>query len=212
MFPTDLFTKLSVYKSPTAAMLEGGAAGVVDMRTARPFDKPGRNILVNVAGVENTVADKWGNKGSILASQTYGTEFGILGGFAWAQNKIRTTGFETIGWTNANLSATQSTATNRNNTGGGNWTIPGTVPVNAGNGLTSGAPSTRRSSSPTTPAARSSRSTTPSSRASAAPCRGGHEEPLQRRARASSGARAPRGTSTSTRSPARRRTTWSAWT
>lgn len=139
MFPTDLFTRLSVYKSPTASMLEGGAAGVVDMRTARPFDKPGRNIFVNVAGVENTVADKWGNKGSILASQTYGSEFGILGGFAWAQNKIKTTGFETIGWTNANLSATQSTATNRNNTGGGNWTIPGTVPVNAGNGLTVGA-------------------------------------------------------------------------
>ena len=80
MFPTDLFTKLSVYKSPTAAMLEGGAAGVVDMRTARPFDKPGRNIFVNIAGVENTVADKWGNKGSILASQTYGETFGILGG------------------------------------------------------------------------------------------------------------------------------------
>jgi TonB-dependent receptor len=138
MFPTDLFTKLSVYKSPTAAMLEGGAAGVVDMRTARPFDKPGRNIFVNLTGVENTVADKWGNKGSILASQTWGSEFGVLGGFSWAQNKIRTTGFETIGWTNPNLSATQSTSSTRNNTGGGNWTIPGTVPANAGNGLNTG--------------------------------------------------------------------------
>ena len=36
----------------------------------------------------NTVADKWGNKGSILASQTWGSEFGILGGFAWGQNKV----------------------------------------------------------------------------------------------------------------------------
>ena len=51
--------------------------------------------------------------------------FGILGGFAWGKNKIRTTGFETIGWTNPNLSATQSTSATRNNTGGGNWTIPG---------------------------------------------------------------------------------------
>src|SRR6185503_11188762 len=40
LLPTDLFTKLSVYKSPNASMLEGGAAGVVDMRTARPFDNP----------------------------------------------------------------------------------------------------------------------------------------------------------------------------
>jgi hypothetical protein len=51
---------------------------------------------------------------------------------------VRSTGFETIGWTNPNLSATQSTSATRNNTGGGNWTIPGTVPVNAGNGLVAG--------------------------------------------------------------------------
>src|SRR5436190_21752774 len=68
MLPTDLFRKLSVYKSPTAAMTEGGAAGVVDMRTARAFDNPGRNIAISASGVENSVADKWGNKGSIVAS------------------------------------------------------------------------------------------------------------------------------------------------
>jgi TonB-dependent receptor len=139
LLPTDLFTKLSVYKSPTAAMTEGGAAGVVDMRTARPFDHAGLNVALNVTGVENSVADKMGNRGSILASNTWGNTFGILGGFAWGRDKIRTTGFETIGWTNPNLSATQDTAANRNNTGGGNYTIPGTVPANAGNGLTTGA-------------------------------------------------------------------------
>jgi TonB-dependent receptor len=138
LFPTELFTKLSVYKTPTAAMTEGGAAGVVDMRSARPFDNPGRNIAVGIEGDRNTVADKTGNRGSILASETQGT-WGVLGGFAWSQQKVRTTGFETIGWTNPNLSATQSTAANRNSTGGGNWTIPGTVPSNAGNGLTPGA-------------------------------------------------------------------------
>ena len=61
---------------------------------------------------------------------------------AWPafNNKVKTTGFETIGWTNANLSAAQYGGdTGRNNTGGGNWTIPATVPVNAGNGLTTGA-------------------------------------------------------------------------
>ncbi len=137
LLPTDLFTKLSVYKSPTAAMVEGGAAGVVDMRTARPFDNPGENVALSLKGVHNTVADATGNRGSILASKTWDT-WGVLGGFAWSKDKVKTTGFETIGWTNANLSATQSTAANRNNTGGGNWTIPGTVPSNAGNGLTPG--------------------------------------------------------------------------
>ena len=36
-FPTDLFTKLTVNKSYTADLLEGGAAGNVDLRSARPF-------------------------------------------------------------------------------------------------------------------------------------------------------------------------------
>lgn len=139
LLPTDLFTRLSVYKSPTASMLEGGAAGVVDMRTARAFDNPGRNIAIATSGVKNSVADQWGSKGSIIASNTWGETFGLLGGFAWGKNRIRTEGFETIGWTNPNLSATQNTNANRNNTGGGNFSIPGTVPANAGNGLVTGA-------------------------------------------------------------------------
>jgi TonB-dependent receptor len=138
LLPTDLFTRLSVYKSPRADMVEGGIAGIVDMRTARPFDKPGQNIVFSIQGVDNSVADKWGDRGSILASNTWGGTFGVLGGFAWANNKVRTTGFETIGWTNPNLSATQSTSATRNNTGGGNYSIPNNVPANAGNGLTTG--------------------------------------------------------------------------
>ena len=61
-------------------------------------------------------------------------------GVAGVHNKVKTTGFETIGWTNPNLSAAQCGDGNVcNTTGGGNWTIPATVPANAGNGLTTGA-------------------------------------------------------------------------
>jgi len=59
-------------------------------------------------------------------------------GVAGVHNEVHTTGFETIGWTNPNLTATQCAGT-CNSTGGGNWTIPATVPSNAGNGLTPGA-------------------------------------------------------------------------
>ncbi|MES2582969.1 MAG: TonB-dependent receptor [Pseudomonadota bacterium] len=137
LLPTDLFKRVSVYKSPTAGMLEGGAAGVVDMRSARPFDNPGEYFAFSEQGTKSKASDKWGHRGSILGSKTSG-EFGILAGLAWANAKVSTSGFETIGWTNANLSATQSTSPTRNNTGGGNWTIPGTVPANAGSGLVAG--------------------------------------------------------------------------
>ncbi|RZJ11317.1 MAG: TonB-dependent receptor [Rubrivivax sp.] len=139
--PGELFSRVTVIKSPTASMLEGGAAGIVDMRSARPFDKKGFRTAVTLTGTKNQQAEKWGNRGSVLVSNTWDNMLGVLAGVAWSTNKVKTTGFESIGWTNANLSAAQgaSLGAARNSTGGGNWTIPGTVPANAGNGLTTGA-------------------------------------------------------------------------
>ncbi len=137
LLPTDLFTKLTVSKSPTAEMIEGGAAGVVNLRSARPFDKEGRVIAASITATKQQIADKTGGRGSFLASETFGN-WGILGGITLSRQQIHTTGWETVGYTNANLSAAQNPASNRNNTGGGNWTIPATVPVGAGNGLVTG--------------------------------------------------------------------------
>jgi len=139
LMPADLFSKLTVYKSPTANLLEGGSSGTVDMRSVRAFDDPGKRLIVQLAGTDNTVAGKWGNKGTIVASDTWNGTFGALVGLSFANNQVRTTGFESVGWTNPNLSAAQSSSATRNNTGGGNWTIPATVPATAGNGLTAGA-------------------------------------------------------------------------
>ena len=131
LFPTELFTQLTVNKSPTPGMIEGGAAGTVNMRTARPFDNPGTHITYSGQLTNGSQAgSKWGYRGSILASYTSG-DFGILLGVAGVRNEVRVTGYETIGWTNPNLSATQNAAATRNNTGGGNWTIPANVPSNA---------------------------------------------------------------------------------
>ncbi len=129
-FPTELFTKLEVQKSPNADRLEGGAAGTVNMRSARAFDNPGTHITYSGQGIKNTNTDRYGYRGSLLASTTMG-DFGVLIGVAGQHNEIRTRGFESVGWTNPNLSATQNTSSTRNSTGGGNWTIPGTVPSNA---------------------------------------------------------------------------------
>lgn len=138
LFPTELFTQLTVNKTSQASMLEGGAAGTVDMRSARPFDNPGEHITYSFQGTKNSNADAWGQRGSVLASKTW-DNFGVLVGVAGVRNKVRVTGFETIGWTTPNFSAAQCGVGNTcNQDGGGNWTIPSTVPMNAGNGLTPG--------------------------------------------------------------------------
>ncbi|HWK51405.1 MAG TPA: TonB-dependent receptor, partial [Steroidobacter sp.] len=155
LFPTELFSQLTVSKTPSAAMLEGGAAGTVNMRSARPFDNDGGHIAYSIQGMDNSNADSMGGRGSIVASNTWGS-FGALVGVAGVHNKVKTTGFETIGWTNPNLTVPNLNPPNPaniitpemaqclagsacNSTGGGNFTIPGTVPSNAGNGLTPGA-------------------------------------------------------------------------
>jgi TonB-dependent receptor len=145
MFPTELFTQLTVRKSSAANMPEGGAAGTVNMRSARPFDNPGQHLTFAVQGSDNDKADAWGGRGSILANKSWDT-FGVLVGVAGVRNKVDVPGYETVGWTNPNLTvvgtnvtAAQAQCTGTcNGTGGGNWTIPGTVPANAGNGLTQG--------------------------------------------------------------------------
>ncbi len=136
-FPTDLFTKLTVNKSYSADLLEGGAAGNIDMRSARPFDRPGQHITYSLQGVKPSGADL-GGKGSLILSKTWDT-FGVLFGFSGQRLHTDTRGYETIGFTNPNLSAAQCGATSGcNPTGGGNWTIPSTVPVGAGAGLVAG--------------------------------------------------------------------------
>ena len=58
LFPSELFTQLSVAKSPTADLLEGGAAGVVNMRSARPFDHKGTYFNYSAGVSDNTPANR----------------------------------------------------------------------------------------------------------------------------------------------------------
>jgi TonB-dependent receptor len=138
LYPTELFTRLDVSKTPTAGQVEGGVAGVVNMRSARPFDyKSSGQLIYSLQAGKNNQADDISPRGSLIASKTWETnigEFGILGGAAFARNKSTTEGFETIGWTNANM-----TCTGCNVTGGNGFNWAATVPAGVtSNGLTPG--------------------------------------------------------------------------
>ena len=137
-FPTDLFTKLTVNKSYSADLLEGGAAGNIDIRSARPFDRANSYLAYNFQGAKLGTTNKLGERGSLIGSWHNDT-IGILAGVSGQHFHTETKGFETIGYTNPALSAAQCGAGNTcNATGGGNWTIPATVPTGAGAGLVAG--------------------------------------------------------------------------
>jgi TonB-dependent receptor len=151
VFPSELFTRLDVAKTPMASQVEGGVAGVVNMRSARPFDREGPNFSYTVQANYGTASEEISPRLALIASNTWelegGAEVGVLVGLSSVRNKSYTEGFETIGWTNANLSDAQcgagTPAGGSGNPcnqpfGGNGFNIPGTVPIGAGNGLIAG--------------------------------------------------------------------------
>ncbi len=153
LFPTEFFNQVTVYKSPEASLVEGGAAGVVDMRNMRPFDNPGTHFTYSLQGEHNTISDGVSPRGSFIGSWTNeaGT-FGVLAGVTSVRGKMGVEGYETVGWTNPNLTNAQcgnggapagfpAMGTTCNTTGGNGWRIPDAVPNNASTiaaGLTPG--------------------------------------------------------------------------
>jgi TonB-dependent receptor len=145
LFPTELFTRLDVSKTPLPSQLEGGVAGIVNMRSSRPLDRPGQHFTYSLQGGYQDSAGKWSPRGALIGSKSWDVgdsgQFGILVGYAGARSKSRTDGFETIGWTNASTGGSSNfgCAGCNSSFGGNGFTWAPTVPANAGNGLTTGA-------------------------------------------------------------------------
>ena len=95
MFPTELFSNLTVAKSMTASQLEGGVSGYVNMRTARPSDHEGQHISYSVEGSYGELSGDVSPRYSFIYSNS-NEDFGILVGVAGAQNSYRVDGYEAV--------------------------------------------------------------------------------------------------------------------
>jgi len=60
-YPAELINQAAVYKSPKASQLEGGVAGIVELKTADPLDAPKQhNLVLNARLARNDAADSFG--------------------------------------------------------------------------------------------------------------------------------------------------------
>ena len=77
--PPELMAGVDVYKNPSAEQIEGAIGGLVNLRTALPFDFPGFKASLSVDVSRNSLAAK--NKPSVsgLLTNTWNTDFGKLG-------------------------------------------------------------------------------------------------------------------------------------
>lgn len=100
VLPSDVIGGADVVKSAQASLTEGAIGGLINLRSARPFDQKGQHGLVRLEGDRNTMSELTGRKLSATYSNTFGDKFGVLIGVVVAQRKDRTdTAGNDGGWT-----------------------------------------------------------------------------------------------------------------
>jgi iron complex outermembrane recepter protein len=77
--PPELMAGVDVYKNPSAEQIEGAIGGLVNLRTALPFDYPGFKGSVSLQSTYSPLREKSSPSGSVLLSNSWATEFGKFG-------------------------------------------------------------------------------------------------------------------------------------
>lgn len=78
-FPSNSIARLDVYKSASANLLEAGLAGLVDVRSRKPFDFKGTRITGALVGVQWYQSQRLGLEANGLVSTRWKTGIGEMG-------------------------------------------------------------------------------------------------------------------------------------
>ncbi|MBC2607343.1 TonB-dependent receptor [Pelagicoccus albus] len=91
--PASLLYRVDVYKTRSAAEIEQGIAGVIDIKTQRPFYFDGEKTVVAVRGIYQELADSLDPNISALYTNTWeldnGAKFGALINLSYAETNYR---------------------------------------------------------------------------------------------------------------------------
>ncbi|HET9642517.1 MAG TPA: TonB-dependent receptor [Burkholderiaceae bacterium] len=77
--PSEMLAGIDVYKTSSASRIEGGLAGVVDLRTRRPFDFRTRTFSMSARALRGDLVGKTAGQFSLLFAQPLKTGIGDLG-------------------------------------------------------------------------------------------------------------------------------------
>ncbi|MBA4760175.1 TonB-dependent receptor [Sphingomonas sp.] len=86
--PSELLGGVDVFKSPSADRIEGGIAGVVNLRTRLPFDKKGFVMAGSLELNYSDFVEKASPTAALVVSNTWDTgigEIGLLGSVSYSQ-------------------------------------------------------------------------------------------------------------------------------
>jgi len=96
--PPELMAGVDVYKNPSAEQIEGAIGGLVNLRTAMPFDFKGRKLAVSLQDTYSELKKgKRQPSGSFMFSDRWKTGFGEVGALvdlAYSESGTRTDAFQ----------------------------------------------------------------------------------------------------------------------
>src|SRR6188768_2437171 len=110
IFPTEIFSSLTVRKTSSADVEEGSLGATVDLRAPRPFDYTDDNVFSFTGrGVYNSVSEDVDPRASVLWSKKFGDTFGVLVSAAYQERFIREVGYSAVDILSANTNANDLT-------------------------------------------------------------------------------------------------------
>ncbi|MFO1337185.1 MAG: TonB-dependent receptor [Burkholderiaceae bacterium] len=100
VLPSDVISGADVVKGAQASLSEGAIGGLVNLRSASPFEQRGQHGLVRLEADRNLMSELNGSKLSAAYSNTFDNHLGVLFGLVVAHRKERTdTAGNDGGWT-----------------------------------------------------------------------------------------------------------------
>ena len=91
VLPADVISGADVIKGAQASLTEGAIGGLINLRSASPFDQTGQHGIVRLEGDRNQMSELNGRKFSAAYSNTFADDtMGLLLGVVYADSKNRT--------------------------------------------------------------------------------------------------------------------------
>jgi TonB-dependent receptor len=95
--PPELMAAVDVYKNPSAEQIEGAVSGLVNLRTAMPFDYKGFKASLSLQDSYSALREKSTPSASVMLSNRWDTDlgqFGALVDLAYSESATRTDAFQ----------------------------------------------------------------------------------------------------------------------
>jgi iron complex outermembrane recepter protein len=99
VFASELFSSLTVRKTPSAETEEGSLGATVDLQTGRPFDTPGTQFAVSTKVSHNDLSEENDPRFAMLASKTFlDDSFGLLFSAAYSESHKISQASHNLNW------------------------------------------------------------------------------------------------------------------